>query len=120
MSHAFLFVARGRWVLTLTLCRRFATRRVQKMTMIAEGAEAKRVEEAVEERKRKMEEKQRWEGEQTSFSAAIVLILCAGPHADRSPLGPVCSAETREERVSDWRSFQKGGKKKRQKTNVLG
>lgn len=30
--------------------------------MIAEGAEAKRVEEAVEERKRKMEEKQKWEG----------------------------------------------------------
>lgn len=37
--------------------------RVQKMTMIAEGAEAKRVEEAVEERKRKVVEKQRWEGE---------------------------------------------------------
>lgn len=33
------------------------------MTMIAEGAEAKRVEDAVTERKRKMAEKERWEGE---------------------------------------------------------
>lgn len=32
------------------------------MTMIAEGAEAKRVEDAVAEKKRKMEEKERWEG----------------------------------------------------------
>lgn len=28
--------------------------------------------------------------------------------------------ETREDRVTDWRSFQKGGKKKKAKTNVLG
>lgn len=39
-----------------------AFHRVQKMTMIAEGAEAKRVEDAVAEKKRKMEEKERWEG----------------------------------------------------------
>lgn len=32
------------------------------MTMIAEGAEAKRAEDALAERKRKMEEKERWEG----------------------------------------------------------
>jgi hypothetical protein len=37
-------------------------RRVQKMTMIAEGAEAKRAEDALAERKRKAEEKERWEG----------------------------------------------------------
>ncbi|GAA6059715.1 hypothetical protein JCM10212_000243 [Sporobolomyces blumeae] len=36
-------------------------RRVQKMTMIAEGAEAKRVEDALAERKRKADEKERWE-----------------------------------------------------------
>ena len=33
------------------------------MTMIAEGAEASRVEEAVEKRKRKVEDDKRWEGE---------------------------------------------------------
>lgn len=33
------------------------------MTMIAEGAEAKRAEEALAERKRKAEEKQKWEGQ---------------------------------------------------------
>lgn len=59
------------------------------MTMIAEGAEAKRQEEAIEKQKRKMEDKKEWE-------------------------------DTREERVSDWRSFQKGPKKKKVKTNVLG
>ncbi|CEQ41676.1 SPOSA6832_03397 [Sporobolomyces salmonicolor] len=36
-------------------------RRVQKMTMIAEGAEAKRVEDAAEARKRKLEDDKRWE-----------------------------------------------------------
>ncbi|KDE04615.1 hypothetical protein MVLG_04994 [Microbotryum lychnidis-dioicae p1A1 Lamole] len=64
-------------------------RRVNKMTMIAEGAQAKKDEEALEKRKRKMEDDKRWE-------------------------------ETREDRVTDWRSFQKGGKKKKPKTNVLG
>ncbi|SDA02879.1 BZ3500_MvSof-1268-A1-R1_Chr11-1g03201 [Microbotryum saponariae] len=64
-------------------------RRVNKMTMIAEGAQAKKDEEALEKRKRKMEDDKRWE-------------------------------ETREDRVTDWRSFQKGGKKKKTKTNVLG
>ncbi|GAA5974349.1 hypothetical protein JCM11641_006752 [Rhodosporidiobolus odoratus] len=64
-------------------------RRVNKMTMIAEGAEAKRVEDAVQERKRKAEEKERWE-------------------------------ETREDRVTDWRKFQGGKKKKAKKNNVLG
>lgn len=52
----------------------FATGRVQKMTMIAEGAEAKRVEEAIEERKRKMEEKQRWEGAQAFFAHDCVVV----------------------------------------------
>jgi len=42
--------------------------RVQKMTMIAEGAEAKRVEDAVAERKRKADEKERWEGKQSLSS----------------------------------------------------
>ncbi|GAA6023519.1 hypothetical protein JCM10207_005702 [Rhodosporidiobolus poonsookiae] len=64
-------------------------RRVNKMTMIAEGAEAKRQEDAVQERKRKAEEKERWE-------------------------------ETREDRVTDWRKFQGGKKKKVKKSNVLG
>lgn len=38
-------------------------RRGNKMQMIAEGAEAQRVEKAQEERKRKMEDKAAWEGE---------------------------------------------------------
>lgn len=37
-------------------------RRVTKMTMIAEGAEAKRQEDAIEKRKRKMEDDKKWEG----------------------------------------------------------
>ncbi|KAL8280196.1 hypothetical protein RQP46_007526 [Phenoliferia psychrophenolica] len=64
-------------------------RRVMKMTMIAEGAEAKRVEDSIEKRKRKVEDDKRWE-------------------------------DTREDRVTDWRSFQKGGKKKKPKIQVLG
>ncbi|PLW09126.1 hypothetical protein PCANC_21581, partial [Puccinia coronata f. sp. avenae] len=68
-------------------------RRARKMTMIAEGSEAKRQEDAIAKRKRELEEKKRWE-------------------------------ETREERVTDWRSFQKGEtsgkKKKKQKLEVLG
>lgn len=38
------------------------------MTMIAEGAEAKRAEDALAERKRKMEEKERWEGQPRRLS----------------------------------------------------
>lgn len=57
-------------------------RRVNKMTMIAEGSEAKRKEDEVNERKRKAESDKAWEA-------------------------------SREGRVSDWRSFQKGGSKKK-------
>ncbi|KAL7006450.1 hypothetical protein EMMF5_004103, partial [Cystobasidiomycetes sp. EMM_F5] len=63
-------------------------RRGNKMQMIAEGAEAQRVEKAQEERKRKMEDKAAWE-------------------------------DSRETRVTDWRSFQKGGKKAK-RPKVLG
>ncbi|KAG0152305.1 hypothetical protein CROQUDRAFT_649673 [Cronartium quercuum f. sp. fusiforme G11] len=68
-------------------------RRARKMTMIAEGTEAKRQEDAITKRKRELEDKKRWE-------------------------------ETREARVTDWRSFQKGEtsgkKKKKNKVEVLG
>ncbi|GAA5895748.1 hypothetical protein JCM8208_005076 [Rhodotorula glutinis] len=64
-------------------------RRLQKMTMIAEGAEAKRQEDALVERKRKAEEKERWE-------------------------------ETREDRVHDWRNFNKKKKKSKKGPEVLG
>ncbi|MBW0519801.1 hypothetical protein O181_059516 [Austropuccinia psidii MF-1] len=68
-------------------------RRARKMTMIAEGTEAKRQEDAIAKRKREIEEKKTWE-------------------------------ETREDRVTDWRSFQKSGssgkKKKKSKIEVLG
>lgn len=38
------------------------------MTMIAEGAESKRLEEAVEKRKRKIDADKHWEGALASFS----------------------------------------------------
>lgn len=76
------------------------------MTMIAEGAEAKRVEEAVEKRKRKVEDDKRWEGASTPFFSQTP--------ADRY------FADSREDRVTDWRSFQKGPKRKKAKDNVLG
>jgi DnaJ homolog subfamily C member 8 len=59
------------------------------MTMIAEGAEAKKKEDEIAEKKRKAEEEKKWE-------------------------------DTREDRVSDWRSFQSGPKKKKRKIEVLG
>ena len=64
--------------------------RVQKMTMIAEGAEAKRAEDALAERKRKAEEKERWEG------AAVSLLLARRNEADAL----VCPALGRENRKS--------------------
>lgn len=83
-------------MLTTPLGRLFATRRVQKMTMIAEGAEAKRVEEAAEERKRKMEEKQRWEGEYSFHLPPnrLLGLSQSGRRADPSPLRPR-SSQTR-------------------------
>lgn len=102
------------------------------MTMIAEGAEAKRAEEAAAERKRKAEEKERWEGAFT---------LSCAPSApsravDLSPRGrPLCwrflkaatlmfrlcmDAETREDRVHDWRNFNKKKKKTKKGPQVLG
>lgn len=96
------------------------------MTMIAEGAEAKRQEDAVTERKRKADEKERWEGASLPF-----LFLPVPPHfppssftlshrsrADADYIW--VAAETREDRVTDWRKFQGGKKKKSKKTNVLG
>ena len=83
--------------------------RVQKMTMIAEGAEASRVEEAVEKRKRKVEDDKRWEG--SHFCIVTLLRVEADSWG---------CADTREDRVTDWRSFQKGPKKKKNKSNVLG
>lgn len=44
------------------------------MTMIAEGAEAKRVEDAVAERKRKADEKERWEG---TLNHSLCLLCCS-------------------------------------------
>ena len=86
--------------------------RVQKMTMIAEGAEASRVEEAVEKRKRKVEDDKRWEGQSTPSTFAV-------QNRRRRALTR-CSVDTREDRVTDWRSFQKGPKKKKNKSHVLG
>lgn len=49
------------------------------MTMIAEGAEAKRQEDALVERKRKAEEKERWEGASvSSFARGAAAPVCGG------------------------------------------
>jgi len=65
-------------------------RRAIRLQHAAEGAAERKREEAIEERKRKADEKEQWEA-------------------------------TRDERVAGWRSFQKGGKKRRgNSSNVLG
>lgn len=95
--------------------------RVQKMTMIAEGAEAKRAEDALAERKRKMEEKERWEGQ--SVTRLLTLALTAwlsSLEKKRLLTPPLACTETREDRVSDWRSFNKKKKKRTKGPEVLG
>lgn len=49
-------------------------RRANKMTMIAEGAEAKRAEDVIEKRKRKMEDDKKWEGESLCFHVVGVVV----------------------------------------------
>lgn len=85
----------------------------------AEGEEQRKKDEAVQERKRKADEKEHWEntreerisGEQTPFFVSMMYDLgleqlTVGHH---NPL------------LSDWRSFQKGaGKKKKKASNTLG
>lgn len=84
------------------------------MTMIAEGAEAKRVEEAMDKRKRKIEDDKKWEG----LSPFPIYAACSNPS---SLITHLLLLDTREDRVSDWRSFNKGtGKKKKPKIQVLG
>lgn len=96
-------------------------RRTVKMTMIAEGAEAQRVEKAQEERKRKAEEKAKWEGEQQKQGLTVSCVQKEGPKADVALPAYLTShpADSREARVTDWRSFQKGGSKKK-RPKVLG
>lgn len=53
------------------------------MTMIAEGAEVKRVEEAQEKRKRKFEDDKRWEGEFFFFVFSSCLPLLLHPRRVR-------------------------------------
>lgn len=57
-------------------------RRANKMTMIAEGAEAKRVEDAVEKRKRKIEDDKKWEGESLCSSSMTYTRLDSHSMAD--------------------------------------
>ncbi|KAK4046735.1 DnaJ sub C member 8 [Microbotryomycetes sp. JL201] len=54
-------------------------RRVTKMTMIAEGAEAKRQEDALAERKRKIEDKQRWEGQHSRRPSVRLAVVSKRP-----------------------------------------
>lgn len=134
------------------------------MTMIAEGAEAKRQEDALAERKRKAEEKERWEGASRPppFRSLLPHSLFPprrraggatfdplarplsklyrprtragqeqGQDKDKAGPDPVLTlptlshgdppaAETREDRVHDWRNFNKKKKKTRKGPEVLG
>jgi DnaJ family protein C protein 8 len=83
---------------------------MNKMSMIAEGAEAKRKEDEIAAKKRKADAEKNWEG--NSFVPCDQLDV----RADCFYLSP----ETREERVGDWRAFQKGGKKKAKIPKLLG
>lgn len=83
-------------------------RRTNKMQMIAEGAEAQRVEKETNERKRKAAEKAAWEGAYPHLSLARYR-----PSACLCLLLFCFTTESRETRVTDWRSFQKGGQKRK-------
>lgn len=57
----------------------FAIDRARKMTMIAEGTEAKRQEDAITKRKRELEDKKRWEGSSMFLAACFALIIPRRP-----------------------------------------
>lgn len=79
------------------------------MNLANEGLEAKMKEEEVNEKKRKAEHAQTWEGA-SKFAAGFVCILTIVP-----------SSENRDTRVNTWRSFAgKDKKKKKQKVTLLG
>lgn len=84
-------------------------RRTNKMQMIAEGAEAQRIDKEANERKRKAAEKAAWEGAYRQYLPAMIspsrgVLILAFLNS---------STESRETRVGDWRSFQKGGQKRK-------
>lgn len=61
-------------------------RRVRKMTMIAEGAEAKRQEDEIERRKRKVEDDKKWEGAR-ALCAFCSRVGVSSPHDNRLTRG---------------------------------
>lgn len=83
-------------------------RRTNKMQMIAEGAEAQRVEKEANERKRKAAEKTAWEGEYCCLCPCLI-----AARGVLTILLYVSLTDSRETRVTDWRSFQKGGQKRK-------
>ncbi|KAG9102607.1 hypothetical protein FRC06_001650 [Ceratobasidium sp. 370] len=83
-------------------------RKAIKMNLANEGLEARRKEEEATAKKRKAEEDARWEG---AYSKLLI------PKWTKF-IGAF--AETREQRVDSWRSFNTGKKKKKTKPNVLG
>lgn len=78
------------------------------MTMIAEGAEAKRVEDAVEKRKRKVEDDKRWEGASwplpVSSTAQLTVFLTKIQGRTVSPTGGASrrAARRRSPRSKSW------------------
>ncbi|KAG9079004.1 hypothetical protein FS749_008933 [Ceratobasidium sp. UAMH 11750] len=83
-------------------------RKAIKMNLANEGLEARRKDEEAAAKKRKAEEDVRWEG------------TCPKPVISKYTKFIGALAETREQRVDSWRSFNTGKKKKKTKPNVLG
>lgn len=82
--------------------------RAIKMNLANEGLEAKKKEEEVNSRKRKAEEDKNWEGLFRKYIPVYIQQLT------------LLGAENRDQRVDSWRTFAKGGKKKKSKIQVLG
>ncbi|KAI0775216.1 hypothetical protein BD413DRAFT_534039 [Trametes elegans] len=84
-------------------------RKAVKMNLANEGLEARKKEEEVNAKKRKAEEEARWEGR---FGSCIV---------PGRPSNDICTSETREQRVGNWRTFATNSKKKKKtKVTLLG
>lgn len=82
-------------------------RRVNKMTMIAEGAEAKRKEDEIAARKRKAEDQQKWEG---AFSCSS---SCRESNFHRGCLFVVQKPERKECRTGGAFRVGEGGRRRR-------
>ncbi|KAG5651362.1 hypothetical protein H0H81_008931 [Sphagnurus paluster] len=83
-------------------------RKAIKMNLANEGLEARKKDEEVAAKKRKVQEDKQWEGSPSTFILSTMFILMS-------------TEDTREQRVDSWRTFTKDTrKKKKQKVAILG